>query len=201
MYICKHDFNFTENVVSCLLISVNRLRVLCLNAVPLGKMRESVNVIIEIAADSGPVKYEVCRKCNVHVDRFINTDVYFAHYGFVPDTLCEDGDPLNVLVVAPFDLVPGCVIECRPVGVLKMADEKGEDSKLLAVPVSGITSLYDQVTDITDLPSVLINKVQYFFEHYKDLEPGKWVKVTGFEGAASARQEVINAMTLYKQTS
>ena len=191
--------------MSCLLISVNRLEsTMSLNAVPLGKNApESVNVIIEIAADSGPVKYEVCKEsATLHVDRFLSTPMsYPAHYGFVPDTLCEDGDPLDVLVVAPFDLVPGCVIECRPVGVLKMEDEKGEDSKLLAVPVSGITSLYDQVTDIADLPSVLINKVQYFFEHYKDLEPGKWVKVTGFEGAASARQEVINAMTLYKQTS
>ncbi|MGC6404153.1 MAG: inorganic diphosphatase [Candidatus Comchoanobacterales bacterium] len=161
-----------------------------------------INVVIEICADSGPVKYEVCKDTGaLLVDRLISTPMsYPAHYGYVPQTLCDDGDPLDVLVVAPVDLQPGCVIACRPVGVLYMADEKGQDSKLIAVPISDITSLYDHVVTLKDLPSLVLDKIKYFFEHYKDLEPNKWVKLEDFGDHEAAINEVNNAIELFQQS-
>lgn len=160
----------------------------------------SVNVVIEIAANSDPVKYEVEKDTGcLHVDRLLSTAmVYPCNYGYVPNTLCDDGDPADVLVVTPFPLQPGCVIEVRPVGVLDMADEKGLDNKVVAVPVSSITKLYDNVQDVNDLPEGLLQMISHFFEHYKDLEGDKWVKLEGWRDAAAAREEIEKSIEMAK---
>ncbi|CAG0911144.1 unnamed protein product, partial [Cyprideis torosa] len=121
------------------------------------------------------------------------------NYGFVPDTLCGDGDPADVLVVTPYPLQPGSVIRVRPVGVLVMEDDGGQDSKILGVPVKKLTNYYDDVEEYTDLPKGLINKIQHYFEHYKDLEPGKWVKIKGWEGAEAARKELVESVERAKK--
>lgn len=156
-----------------------------------------VNVIIEVPAEATPVKYEFDKDAGaIVVDRFLSTPMHYpCNYGFVPNTLSGDGDPADVLVVAPYALVPGCVISARPVGVLIMEDEAGQDEKILAVPSSKLTKLYDDVKSYEDLPQLLRDQIKHFFEHYKDLEKGKWVKVTGWEGVEKAQsllQEAIN---------
>jgi inorganic pyrophosphatase len=123
---------------------------------------------------------------------------YPCNYGYVPSTLCGDGDALDVLVVMPFSLPPGCVVKCRPVGVLKMSDEAGEDSKLLAVPVTKTTPIYENVRSYKDLPAIQIKQIEHFFEHYKDLEPGKWVKVEGWADADVAKAEIVNSIAMYQ---
>lgn len=157
---------------------------------------DQVNVIIEIPQNADPVKYEVDKDSGaLMVDRFMATAMHYpCNYGYIPHTLCGDGDPADVLVVAPFPLAPGSVIPCRPVGVLQMADESGEDAKLLAVPVDKLTPLYSHVKEPSDLPALLLEQISHFFEHYKDLEKGKWVKVTGWQGCDAARQEIIDAV-------
>ncbi len=149
-----------------------------------------VNVIIEVSMNSSdPVKYEMDKDSGaIFVDRFIATPMYYpCNYGFVPHTLSEDGDPCDVLVVSDFPVIPGCVIPVKPVGVLIMEDEKGMDEKILAVPAKKLNSQFENIQDYQELPESLINKIKHFFEHYKDLEKGKWVKVKSFEGAAKAR--------------
>lgn len=160
-----------------------------------------INVIIEIAAHSGPVKYEVDKDSGaLLVDRFMGTAMYYpCDYGFVPHTLSEDGDPVDVLVVSPVPLVNGAVIRCRPVGVLKMSDESGVDAKILAVPVSKLSPLYDHVQSPQDLPPMLIAQIKHFFEHYKELEKGKWVRVDGWEDAAAAKAEILASVKRYEQ--
>lgn len=152
-----------------------------------------INVIIEIPAMSEPVKYEFDKDDNMLiVDRFMGTCMqYPANYGFVPDTLSEDGDPVDVLVVTPIPLRHGCMIRCRPVGVLKMSDESGVDAKILAVPHDKLCQLYHDVKESTDLPALLLKQIEHFFEHYKDLEKGKWVKIDGWEDAESAKAEIM----------
>ena len=165
--------------------------------IPVGKsVPDDINVIIEIPQHSDPVKYEVDKDSGaLLVDRFMATAMHYpCNYGYVPHTLCGDGDPADVLVVAPFGLVPGSVIRCRPVGVLKMTDEAGEDAKIIAVPVSKLSPLYDNVKEPSDLPPLLLEQISHFFEHYKDLEKGKWVRVDGWEGAEAARQEIQDAV-------
>ncbi len=154
------------------------------------------NVIIEISAQGAPVKFEVDKDSDcVFVDRFLGTSMcYPCNYGYVPHTIAGDGDPVDVLVVTPFPLAPGVVIRCRPVGLLKMEDEAGEDAKVIAVPVSKLTTLYDKVQTTDDLPEMLMKQVQHFFEHYKDLESGKWVKVTGWGTVDDARAEITNGV-------
>ncbi len=151
-----------------------------------------IQVIIEIPAFSEPVKYEYDKKEKMLVvDRFVGTAMqYPANYGFVPNTLSEDGDPIDVLVVTPIPLVHGCMIKCRPIGMLKMTDESGVDAKILAVPVDKLTKLYQHVKEPQDLPAQLLAQIKHFFEHYKDLEPGKWVKVEGFESALVAKTAI-----------
>ena len=151
-----------------------------------------IQVIIEIPAFSEPVKYEYDKKEKMLVvDRFVGTAMqYPANYGFVPNTLSEDGDPIDVLVVTPIPLVHGCMIKCRPIGMLKMTDESGVDTKVLAVPVDKLTKLYQHVKEPQDLPAQLLAQIKHFFEHYKDLEPGKWVKVEGFESASMAKAAI-----------
>lgn len=153
---------------------------------------EEVNVIIEIPANADPVKYEVDKDSGaLLVDRFMGTAMHYpANYGFIPDTLCGDGDPLDALVITPFPLAMGSVIRCRPVGVLEMTDEGGEDAKLLCVPLSKITSMYDSVNSPDDLPPLLLEQISHFFERYKDLEPGKWVKISGWKGREAAVAEI-----------
>ncbi|WP_372779761.1 inorganic diphosphatase [Litorivivens sp.] len=168
-----------------------------LNDVPSGKnVPEEINVIIEIPAHADPIKYEVDKDSGaIFVDRFMATCMHYpCNYGYVPNTLSEDGDPVDVLVPTPFPLLAGSVIRCRPVGVLKMTDESGVDAKLLAVPVTKLTPIYKDVEQATDLPELLRNQIQHFFEHYKDLEPGKWVKVEGWDDAAAAKQEILDSV-------
>jgi len=153
------------------------------------KFPEVCNVIIEIEANCAvPVKYEFDKESGfMMVDRFIATPMYYpCNYGFVPNTLSEDGDAADVLVVSPYPIKSGCVVEVRPVGVLVMEDEKGMDEKIIAVPSSSVTKMYDNVNDIADLDQSLIAKIQHFFEHYKDLEKGKWVKVQSVQGKQKA---------------
>ena len=151
-----------------------------------------INVIIEIPAHSDPVKYEVDKETGaMFVDRFMATAMFYpCNYGSVPHTLSEDGDPVDVLVVTPHALISGSVVRVRPVGVLKMSDESGIDAKVLAVPVTKLTDRYAHINDIDDVPDSLKNQIAHFFEHYKDLEKGKWVKIDGWGNSADAKAEI-----------
>lgn len=155
-----------------------------------------INVVIEVPMGGNPVKYEMDKDSGaVFVDRFLSTSmVYPCNYGFIPQTLSGDGDPVDVLVVSPFAVVPGSVMRTRPIGVLKMEDEKGEDEKILAVPHTKLHPYYDNVKNYTDLPQIFIDSIKHFFEHYKDLEKGKWVKVTGFADAAEAEKMILEGV-------
>jgi inorganic pyrophosphatase len=175
-------------------------KIMSYNDIPAGKdLPNDINVIIEIPANHDPIKYEVDKDSDaIFVVRFVATPMFYpANYGYVPQTLSEDGDPLDVLVVSPYPVVPGAVIRSRVVGVLKMSDESGIDAKLLAVPHTKLTKIYDHVQEISDLPELLLNQIVHYFENYKALEPGKWVKVDGWEDAESARAEVISSRERY----
>lgn len=167
-----------------------------LNQVPAGKdIPEDIYVVIEIPANADPIKYEVDKDTGaVFVDRFMSTPMFYpCNYGYVNHTLSLDGDPVDVLVPTPHPLVPGSVIRCRPVGVLKMTDESGEDAKVVAVPHSKLTKEYDHIQDVNDLPQLLKAQITHFFERYKELEAGKWVKVDGWEDAAAAKEEIMES--------
>jgi inorganic pyrophosphatase len=157
---------------------------------------EDVNVIIEVPIGGEPIKYEMDKAAGtLVVDRFLHTPMrYPGNYGFVPHTLSEDGDPIDVLVANTRPIVPGAVINVRPIGVLKMVDEAGGDEKILAVPVPKLTKRYEHVMNYTDLPAITLEQVQHFFEHYKDLEPGKWVKMHGWGDAAEAKRLISEAI-------
>ncbi len=157
---------------------------------------ESMNVIIEIPAHSDPVKYEVDKETGaLFVDRFMNTAMFYpCDYGYVPHTLSDDGDPADVLVISPYALLSGSVIKCRPVGVLNMTDESGGDAKILAVPLD---KMYDDIQDVKDVSPRLLSKLGHFFEHYKDLEPNKWVKLEGWAGVAEAKAELVESVERY----
>ncbi|MCX4026070.1 inorganic diphosphatase [Endozoicomonas sp. SM1973] len=161
-----------------------------------------IYVAIEIPANSNvPVKYEIDKDSDqVFVDRFIATPMFYpANYGYIPQTLADDGDPLDVLVVTPFPVAVGSVMRCRPVGVLNMSDESGEDAKLIAVPHDKLTTLYKDVKEYTDLPELLIKQIEHFFENYKDLEEGKWVKIDGWKGSEAAKQAILDSVKAYKK--
>lgn len=169
--------------------------------VPVGKnLPEEINVIIEIPLNGDPIKYEVDKDSGaIFVDRMLGTAMHYpCNYGYVPHTLCGDGDPVDVLVIMPLPLIPGSVIRCRPIGVLKMTDESGEDAKIVAVPVDKITKLYRDVDTVRDLPSITLDQIAHFFEHYKDLEDGKWVKIEGWEGAAEAKKEILDSIERFQ---
>jgi len=162
-----------------------------------------INVIIEIPSHSDPVKYEVDKETGaMFVDRFMNTAMYYpCNYGYVPHTLSEDGDPADVLVVTPNPLISGSVIRCRPVGLLKMTDESGADAKILAVPIDKLCVSYRNVKDLDDLPRLLLDQISHFFEHYKDLENNKWVKVDGWFGLDEAKKEIMSSLERFQSTS
>jgi inorganic pyrophosphatase len=157
---------------------------------------DNINVIIEIPSHSDPVKYEVDKATGaMFVDRFMNTAMHYpCNYGYIPHTLSEDGDPVDVLVVTPVPLISGSVIRCRPIGLLKMTDEAGPDSKLLAVPIDKLCTLYRAARAPGDMPPMLLSQIAHFFEHYKDLEPNKWVKVEGWSGVEDARKEILGGI-------
>ncbi|MES0372410.1 MAG: inorganic diphosphatase [Mariprofundaceae bacterium] len=173
-----------------------------LSKIPAGEHPpHDINVVIEVPQHADPIKYELDKASGaVFVDRFMHTAMHYpCNYGFVPNTLSDDGDPTDVLVVSQFALVPGCVVPCRPVGVLEMEDEAGMDAKVLAVPVSRLKPVYDHVQGPEDLPSFLTDQIKHFFEHYKDLEPNKWVKVQGWKGADEARAEIMASIARHAQ--
>lgn len=157
---------------------------------------DDINVIIEIPSHSDPVKYEVDKETGaLFVDRFMNTAMFYpCNYGYVPHTLSDDGDPVDVLVMSPYALISGSVVQCRPVGMLKMTDESGEDAKIVAVPHD---KMYDDVQDITDISPRKLEKLAHFFEHYKDLEKNKWVKVEGWVGIEEAKAEIMDSLARF----
>jgi inorganic pyrophosphatase len=173
-----------------------------LDAISIGKNApDDVNVIIEVPVGGQPIKYEMDKKAGVLVvDRFLYTPMtYPGNYGFVPHTLSDDGDPIDVLVCNTRPLIPGCVINVRPIGVMMMEDNSGMDEKILAVPSNHLTRRYEKVLSHTDLPEITLQQIVHFFEHYKDLEPGKWVKVGGVEGPEKAKQLILEAIAREKE--
>lgn len=170
--------------------------------IPPGKdVPNDIYVVIEIPANSSPIKYEIDKDMGaVLVDRFMATPMFYpANYGFIPNTLADDGDPLDVLVITPYPVVPGAIIRCRPVGMLNMEDEAGGDEKLVAVPHDKLSMSYRDIKEVTDLPQLLRDQIQHFFENYKDLEAGKWVKVKGWENADAARASIVKAIAAFKK--
>ncbi|MEO5659132.1 MAG: inorganic diphosphatase [Polaromonas sp.] len=164
---------------------------------------ESFNVIIEIPMNADPVKYEVDKESGaIFVDRFMSTAMHYpTNYGYVPQTISGDGDPVDVLVITPVPLIPGVVVTCRAIGILKMTDEAGEDGKVLAVPTDKILPLYTRWQKPEDLSPARLKTIAHFFEHYKDLEDGKWVKIQGWEGPESAKKEIVDGMANYDKAN
>lgn len=174
-----------------------------LNSVPAGRdVPNDFNVIIEIPMNADPIKYEVDKETGaIFVDRFMGTAMHYpCNYGYVPQTLAKDGDPVDVLVITPFPLLPGVVVRCRAIGVLKMTDDGGEDSKILAVPADKILPIYKHWQKPEDINDLRLRQIQHFFEHYKDLEPGKWVKIDGWYGPDVAKQEIVFGVDNYNNS-
>jgi inorganic pyrophosphatase len=168
-----------------------------IDAIAIGKNPpDDLNVIIEVPLGGEPIKYEIDKASGaLFVDRFLYTPMrYPGNYGFVPHTLCGDGDPLDVLVMNSRPLVPGAVVRSRPIGVLFMEDDGGQDEKILAVPVHKLTAMYDKVHDITDIQEIQVERVKHFFTHYKDLEPGKWAKISHVGDAAEAKKVILESI-------
>ena len=158
-----------------------------------------INVVIEIPMNSDPIKYELDKKTGaMFVDRFVSTAMHYpCNYGYIPHTLADDGDPADVLVVTPFPVMPGVVVRCRPVGMLLMSDEGGGDTKLLAVPIEKLSPLYRHVQSPQDFVPLVLDQIQHFFAHYKDLEPDKWVKIEGWKDADAAKREIVLSVERY----
>ncbi len=159
-----------------------------------------IYVVIEIPQGS-QVKYEVDKDSGaIFVDRFLFTPMaYPAAYGFIPGTLAADGDPADALVLAPAPIVPGAVIRCRPVGMLRMEDESGQDEKIICVPHDKIHTIYKDIQEATQLPEITRQAIEHFFTRYKDLEPGKWVKVTGWADRDAAKAEIMKSIAAVKR--
>jgi inorganic pyrophosphatase len=173
-----------------------------IDAIAIGKNPpKEVNVIVEVPVGGEPIKYEMDKEAGtLVVDRFLYTSMrYPGNYGFIPHTLSGDGDPCDVLIANQRGIIPGAVVSCRPVGVLKMQDEAGGDEKIVAVPVPKLTRRYENVLSYRDLPEITIQQIEHFFVHYKDLEPGKWVKVLGWGDAAEAEAMIVAAIARAKQ--
>src|SRR6478609_355586 len=178
-------------------IPSNRSSRMRLEALPIGAHPpHEVNVVVEVPVGGEPIKYEMHKASGaLVVDRFLYTSMrYPGNYGFIPHTLSEDGDPCDVIIANQRGLMPGSVIAVRPVGVLKMMDEAGGDEKIVAVPAPKLSRRYEHVHEYTDLPEITRQQIQHFFEHYKDLEPGKWVKVAGWGNAAEAEQMILDSI-------
>jgi inorganic pyrophosphatase len=167
---------------------------------PGANIPQEVNVIIEIPANSGPVKYEVDKGTGaMFVDRFLRSSMHYpCNYGYIPHTLSDDGDPADVLVLAPVPLISGSVIRVRPIGMLSMVDESGGDAKILAVPVDKLTPVYREIKSHKDLPHYQLEIIEHFFAHYKDLEPNKWVKIEGWLGVEEAQKEILESVQRYQ---
>lgn len=162
-----------------------------------------VNVLVEVSVGAQPIKYELDKDAGtLVVDRFLYTPMaYPGNYGFVPHTLSEDGDPIDVLVCNTRQLIPGCVVNVRPIGVLMMEDDSGIDEKIIAVPSAHLTQRYEGIDNFTDLPEITLKQIEHFFEHYKDLEPGKWVKLGDWMDSDAARQRIIEAIARAEASS
>ena len=171
------------------------------NVTPGKRVPENFNVIIEIPMNADPIKYEVDKETGaIFVDRFMSTAMHYpSNYGYVPKTIAGDGDPVDVLVITPVPLPPGVVVPCRALGILKMEDEGGVDGKVLAVPTEKILPLYSQWKSLEDLNPVRLKAIEHFFEHYKDLDPGKWVKVLGWDNKDAAHKEILDGIAAYNQ--
>ena len=172
-----------------------------LDAIPVGdNPPEDVNVVVEVPLGGEPVKYEMDKASGtMFVDRFLYTAMrYPGNYGFVPHTLSDDGDPVDVLIANSRRIIPGAVINCRVVGVLHMRDEAGHDEKLIAVPSQKVSAMWDKVTTVTDLPEILLQQISHFFQHYKDLEGGKWCEISGWGDAVEARGNIVEALNRAK---
>jgi len=172
-----------------------------LDRVPAGKdIPNDCNVVIEIPMRADPIKYEVDKETGaVFVDRFMSTAMHYpCNYGYIPHTLSDDGDPCDVLVLSPVPLITGVVVRCRPIGMLGLQDEAGGDHKILAVPIDKLSGLYRSIKSPRDLPEITTQQIAHFFEHYKDLEPGKWVRVATWVEAHDAKQEILESVTRYK---
>ena len=173
-----------------------------LKKIPVGKNPpEDIYVVIEIPQGSG-IKYEIDKESGaIFVDRFLFTAMYYPfNYGFIPNTLAEDGDPTDVLVISREPVVPGSVIRARPIGMLEMEDEEGIDTKIIAVPISKLDNTFESIKEITDLPQATLDKIKHFFEHYKELEAGKWVKVKSFKSSAIAKEDITKAIKKFQNT-
>ena len=173
-----------------------------LNLIPIGRDPPcDVNAIVEIPLGGVPVKYEFDKKSGaIFVDRFLHTAMFYpGNYGFIPHTLSEDGDPCDILVISQVPVVPGAVIRCRPVGALLMEDEAGKDEKILAVPVDALHPFYTGITSYRDLPAVMIEQIAHFFQHYKDLEKGKWVTIVKWLDTAEAERSIMDAVARAKK--
>jgi inorganic pyrophosphatase len=155
-----------------------------------------VNMVIEVPIGGEPIKYEMDKAAGTMVvDRYLYTPMrYPGNYGFIPHTLCDDGDPMDVVLISSRPLIPGCIIAVRPVGVLRMRDEKGMDEKIIAVPAPHITRHYEKISDIADLPEIQLRQIEHFFTHYKDLEQGKWARMEGWGGHAEAERLIMEAL-------
>ena len=172
-----------------------------LKEIPVGtNVPHDVNVVIEIPMNGAPVKYEVDKTSGaLFVDRFMSTAMFYpTNYGYIPNTLSLDGDPVDVLVISPVPLMPSSVISVRPVGMLKMTDEAGQDAKLIAVPSDKLSAFYRKVESYHDLPQPLLLSIEHFFAHYKDLEEGKWVKIDGWFDKDAAHQEILDGQARYQ---
>ena len=171
------------------------------NVTPGNKAPDEFNVIIEIPMNADPIKYEVDKESGaIFVDRFMTTAMHYpTNYGYVPQTLSGDGDPVDVLVITPYPLHPGVVVPCRALGILKMEDEAGVDGKVLAVPTTKILKMYEPWKTVEDVNPMRLKAISHFFEHYKDLEEGKWVKVLGWEGIDAAHKEILDGVENYKK--
>jgi inorganic pyrophosphatase len=175
-----------------------------ISKIPVGKdVPWNVNVIVEVPMGSQPVKYEMDKDSGaLFVDRFIHTAMFYpCNYGFIPHTLSGDGDPADVLVLSQYPVQAGSVIAARPIGVLMMEDDGGVDEKILAVPVAKLHPFYNDITDYTQLPAIITEQIRHFFEHYKDLEKGKWVKILGWKDQNVAAEIIQEAIERYKQVA
>jgi inorganic pyrophosphatase len=173
-----------------------------LDRVPAGRdLPNDINVIIEIPMNGEPIKYELDKETGaMFVDRFMSTAMHYpCNYGYIPHTLSPDGDPVDVLVLTPIPLITGVVVRCRPIGLLKMTDEAGGDAKVLAVPVDKLCNIYRPIQTPRDLPELTLSQIAHFFEHYKDLEPGKWVKIEGWVGPEEAKAEIMSGVANYNK--